>query len=233
MHQRWGHKNLARSRSYIGSGQNLQPFLDKVRAGRPVSIGVLGGSISACAEVTTEECYPFILADRLSKIPGLSTDVSLHNGAMGGMRSIFYLRCWPVIMPPDMDLIIIEFSANDPAEVLVNREMALLLKSLLSQPSRPSILILDFYSPLLHWYSAGVGINTLGEFFDIPVIRQVLACRSQDPLRPLIWSGLSATETSCIIIDTAGRAQLISPIGGPPTMGTLRTDIILLRKAMT
>lgn len=76
----------------------------------------------------------------------------------------------------DEDLIIVEFGVNDTPGELINRSLAVLLYSLLNRPKRPAVLILDLYSPILDsWYGAGVGINVLGEYFDVPVIRSV-AC---------------------------------------------------------
>lgn len=101
----------------------------------------------------------------------MGAEISVTNGAVGGMGSVFFRRCWPIVVPSDVDLMIIEFSANDPAEALVNIDVAMLIRSLLSQTSPPALLIVDIYSPRFSWYTAGVSINTLGEYFDIPVIR--------------------------------------------------------------
>lgn len=169
---RWGAEAILRSRGYLGTGIKSRRFVHAMRNGN-ASIGVLGGSMSACVDVNVTDCYPTVLARTLEAHFGVLP--ILHNGALSATGSDFFAECWPLRLPSNLDLVIVEFSVNDPPDY-INRGVATLLHSLLSLPTPPAIILLDLYSPRSsNWYSGTESITTLGPYFDLPVIRCALA----------------------------------------------------------
>lgn len=170
--KKWGRSAIARSHGYEGSGTQLQKILGKLRSGKEVQIGVIGGSISACAEVATTECYPSRLERELTRIFNpYGTTFKVINGAIYGTASAFFSTCWQVNLPVTIDLMIAEFSANDDKTHIINKDMDTLVRSVSSMENGPSMILLDVYSPQNLWYDASQGITTLGQFHDVPVVR--------------------------------------------------------------
>jgi hypothetical protein len=83
---------LERSRLYTGTGARTRKFLDVARQ-RPVKVGILGGSVSACHGVDTDSmgksCYARRIVDwmRDRLYNGKEEGVMAVNGAIGGMDS--------------------------------------------------------------------------------------------------------------------------------------------------
>lgn len=169
---KWGRSAIARSRAYEGSGSQLQRILSKLQGGEEVRVGIVGGSISACAEVKRHECYPSRLGDELTRIfKPYGTRFKVFNGAIFGTASAFFSTCWQVSLPANLDLLIAEFSVNDDKSILIDKDMDALIRSVAGMEDGPSIMLLDLYSPQNLWYDASQGINTLGQYHDVPVIR--------------------------------------------------------------
>lgn len=83
---------LDRSRLFSGTGARTRRFLDVARQ-RPVKVGILGGSVSACHGVDTDSmgksCYARRIVDwmRQRLYGGNEEGVVAVNGAIGGMDS--------------------------------------------------------------------------------------------------------------------------------------------------
>jgi hypothetical protein len=91
---KWGSQVILRSRGYEGSGHQMQPFLDKVLAGEDVKIGVIGGSISACVDSTSEECYVTLLEKQLTVTSAAhGSKVRLFNGVIAPWGSDYFKLC--------------------------------------------------------------------------------------------------------------------------------------------
>lgn len=175
---RWGYDAVSRSRCYTGSARALDAFVSRLRPGADLSVGVIGGSISACHDVELPECYHSLFARELEREHGVT--ITVHNGGLGAVGSQFFAACWNLMLTGEEDLIILELAVNDPPYQLINKSMAYLILTLLSLPKRPALLLLDLYSPNYDfWYDAGVSTNTLAQFYDLPVIR----CASAPLLR--------------------------------------------------
>lgn len=83
---------LERSRLFTGTGARTRKFLDVARK-RPVKVGILGGSVSACHGVDTDSmgrsCYARRIVDWMRErlYAGNADGVVAVNGAIGGMDS--------------------------------------------------------------------------------------------------------------------------------------------------
>lgn len=172
---KWGTQVILRSRGYDGSGHQMRPFLDKVLAGREVKIGVIGGSISACVDSEPEDCYLTLLEKQLAVSFGAhGSKVRVYNGAVAAVGSDYFKACWAVGLPHEMDLIIIELAVNDEKSGKENEDMNQLVRSVFERDYKPSILFFNMYSPLHRFANGAPSIDTIAQYYDIPVVRFVL-----------------------------------------------------------
>lgn len=171
---RWGSAALSRSRAYEGSGAQMERFLKKVRAGKHVRIGVIGGSISACVDSSEEACYVRRMEVQLHReFARFGATVDVLDGAISAVGSDFFSACWPSAFVEELDLAVLELAVNDVDTGKENRPFDELLRSLFERPSKPSVLILNMWSPLFGWSNGAPGIENLAQYYDLPVISSV------------------------------------------------------------
>ncbi|KAF8671921.1 hypothetical protein RHS04_08014 [Rhizoctonia solani] len=157
---------LERSRLYTGTGARTRRFLD-VSQQRPVKVGVLGGSVSACHGVDTDSmgksCYARRIVDWMrEKLYGGKEDgVIAVNGAIGGMDSSYYAFCGTHHVPLDVDLLILEFDVNDQPIVL-------------EFPNKPAVLVVGAWGPQLSfdygYMDPSVTHLPAVQYYDVPYI---------------------------------------------------------------
>lgn len=101
----------------MGTGARVQKVLQKAMSGLPVTIAVLGGSISAChgagEDGVAPECYPARFFNWWNSVfPHPHNE--LTNGAIKRTDSAYYAYCNSHHLPDRVDLVILEFDAADP-----------------------------------------------------------------------------------------------------------------------
>ncbi|GMK57298.1 hypothetical protein CspeluHIS016_0401320 [Cutaneotrichosporon spelunceum] len=151
--------SLRASRITPSTGARLRRVLAKARDGEAIKVGVLGGSVSACRGVHRSPehprgdpagpgCYTSILHEYL-KETFLDSEVTLINGALGGMDSSYYSFCGTHHIPPDLDLIVLEFDVNDEPDPIYQQFFDQLLRVLLEFETQPAVVILGSWAPLI------------------------------------------------------------------------------------
>lgn len=180
----YGHDTLDRSLLYEGSGSRVRRALGKARKGLPLKLGVLGGSVSACHGVHPSPewkqgdpkgpgCYTTLLQQWIHETFG-HAGVEIENGAIGGMDSSYYAFCGTRHIPPDVDLIILEFDVNDQTSAIYQHFFDQLLRVLLELPSQPAVVILGAWSPLVaqdQGYADPQVVHLpIAHYYDIPYI---------------------------------------------------------------
>ncbi|SCV67155.1 BQ2448_5801 [Microbotryum intermedium] len=166
--KKWGSRVLMRGRGYQGSGEQMAPFLDKVRRGHDIRIGIIGGSISACVDAEPEKCYHEVLSKQLQTDWGVK--VEIVNGGVSAVGSDFFASCWHMSFSQPIDLFILELAVNDEARGKENNDFDVLVRTLLSYKWQPSLLVLSMYSPLHAYTNGAPSIENIAEYYDLPVI---------------------------------------------------------------
>ncbi|KDE03561.1 hypothetical protein MVLG_05946 [Microbotryum lychnidis-dioicae p1A1 Lamole] len=182
--QKWGSRVLTRARGYQGSGEQMAPFLEKVLRGQGVRIGIIGGSISACIDAEPGKCYHEVLGKQLQKDWGV--DVEIVNGGVSAVGSDFFASCWHMSFSLPIDLFILELAVNDEARGKENNDFDVLVRTLLSHKWKPSLLILNMYSPLHAYTNGAPSIENVAEYYDLPVISHRNVVVQQRHLNPQI-----------------------------------------------
>lgn len=183
----YGQETLDRSLLFEGSGARVRRALGKARAGLPLKLGILGGSVSACHGVHPSPewhqgdpegpgCYTTLLQWWIDNTfgDGGAEGHQIENGAIGGMDSSYYAFCGTRHIPADVDLIILEFDVNDQASSIYQHFFDQLLRVLLELPSQPAVVILGAWSPLVaqdQGYADPQVVHLpIAHYYDIPYI---------------------------------------------------------------
>ncbi|KAL7005668.1 hypothetical protein EMMF5_004750 [Cystobasidiomycetes sp. EMM_F5] len=192
----YGNSALTSTRAHIGSSTRIQRVIQKAFSGQPLckrmevmvlvqsSIAFLGGSISACHGLHGEAAHP--LGNPLSpqgfphRIYSWLTqtfpneDHTVTNGAELKTDTTYFAYCSHMHLPDHVDLVILEFTAEDTSNAEAARSTELLVRSLLLRPQRPAVLMLSSFSPQTQsehgFYDAEVVHNTVARFYDVPHI---------------------------------------------------------------
>ncbi|KAL7421533.1 hypothetical protein Q5752_003302 [Cryptotrichosporon argae] len=177
-------EGLRTSRLVEGTGARVRNMLAHARDGRPIKVGILGGSVSACHGVHPSKdypqgdpngpgCYPSLVKDWFeATFP--DNDVEFMNGAIGGMDSSYYAFCGTHHIALDVDLIVLEFDVNDQTDIIYQSFFDQLLRVLLEFQSQPAVVILGSWSPQV---AQDVGYGDpqmvhlpIAHYYDIPYI---------------------------------------------------------------
>ncbi|KEI37757.1 uncharacterized protein L969DRAFT_89727 [Mixia osmundae IAM 14324] len=179
--QLYGSESLMKTRAHVGSSDRVRKVIRRAMAGLPITIGVLGGSISACHGLDATQahplgnpvgpnCYPHRLFSWLNDVfPHPANE--LTNGALRRTNSAYFGYCSQMHLPDRVDIVIVEFDTEDPHDKITLTSMDLLIRSILLRPDQPAVIMLGHFSPQLQgehgfagpevWHSA------VAQFYDV------------------------------------------------------------------
>ena len=105
---------LRRSLVYEGTMKRLTRVLTKARAGTPLRLAVLGGSVSAGAFVDTrwDQYLQTWLQEQYPTANGTGPH-ELYNGAVGATGSNYFKYCFQNHLVEDPDIVFVELAMND------------------------------------------------------------------------------------------------------------------------
>ncbi|TXT15739.1 hypothetical protein VHUM_00242 [Vanrija humicola] len=181
---------MARLVAYAGTNHRLRRTLARMRAGKPVKMATLGGSVSAGHGIRgqgSEKYAPSNLNVRVfswlnQTFPAAGgsafnpkekkDNVNVYtNGAEPARASDYFSMCHGLHIADDTELIIVELAINDQPglEPEVNQE--LLLRQLLEMESQPAVLLFNVFGLVFDQILVG-GDLTYGvaQFYDTPAL---------------------------------------------------------------
>ena len=136
----------------LGNNRRLKNVIRRAQAGEEITIATIGGSITEGAGAKTyQECYASRFAQGFAARYGAGdgSNVRLVNAGVGGTPSTFGLMRYQrdiVDRVQDADglpdLVIVEYSVNDYQEPTKHRCFESLVKTILSQPNSPAVILL-------------------------------------------------------------------------------------------
>ncbi|RDB17322.1 hypothetical protein Hypma_001891 [Hypsizygus marmoreus] len=174
---KYGAQTLSKSRMHLGSGDRVQRVLNRALAGQPVTISILGGSVSACHgagdDPVSPKCYPSMFFQWWNSVfPHPATE--LTNGAMRRTNSGYFAYCSAHHMPDVTDLVIIELDSEDTPDPDMMENFETLIRSILLRPDHPAVILLGHFSPQVHQTYGFAGPdhwhNIVAQFYDVPHI---------------------------------------------------------------
>lgn len=206
--EKYGATNLLRTRLHAGSGARVQRVLRRAMSGLPITISILGGSVSACHgagdDPVSAKCWPAKFFAWWNEVfPHPATE--LTNGAMRKTDSSYYAFCHGHHVPDQTDLIILDFDSQDPNNMEYAIYFEMLIRSLLLRQDHPAVIVLGHYSPQtqeVHTFMGPDTIHTLvSQFYDVPHIS----------MKPLLYAPyvVAPDSVKALFVD----AHLSSPAG--------------------
>ncbi|CAK5269766.1 unnamed protein product [Mycena citricolor] len=168
---------LGKTRLHLGSGVRIQHVLNRALAGQPITISIIGGSISSCHgagdDPISPKCYPSRFFQWWNSVfPHPASE--LTNGAMRRTSSEYFAFCSAHHIPDHTDLVIIELDSDDRADQQALEDFEVLVRSILIRPDLPAVLILGHFSPQIHTAYGFAGPdhyhNIVAQFYDVPHI---------------------------------------------------------------
>ncbi|GJE86353.1 SGNH/GDSL hydrolase family protein [Phanerochaete sordida] len=168
---------LQKTRLHTGTGARIQRVITRALSGLPVTISVVGGSVSACHgagdDPLSPSCYPSRFFNWWNSVfPHPASE--LTNGAMRRTSSAYFSFCNAHHVPDVTDLVIVELDVDDAGDRQAMDNFELLIRSLLIRPDQPAVLILGHSSPQSLEQGGFLGpdqMHTLvAQFYDVPHI---------------------------------------------------------------
>jgi lysophospholipase L1-like esterase len=115
----------------------------RARSGEPITIGVLGGSITAGYAASTEDKRWANLVKKWWSDNFPQSQITLINAGIGGTGSdIGTHRVYPDLLQHNPDFIVVEFSVNDSDGPLAKKMMEGLVRQILAFDPYPGLLML-------------------------------------------------------------------------------------------
>ncbi|KAF8523701.1 hypothetical protein BU17DRAFT_43654 [Hysterangium stoloniferum] len=175
--EKYGSHALSKSKLHVGSGARVHKVIRKALAGLPVTISVLGGSVSACHGAGNEPispiCYPSLFFQWWNEVfPHPASE--LTNGAVRRTNSAYFSFCHSHHIPDQTDLVILEFDVEDPNQPEWLDYFELLVRSILVRPDSPAVVILGHFSPqvqISHGFAGPEFLHSVvAQYYDVPHI---------------------------------------------------------------
>ncbi|KAF8585625.1 hypothetical protein K439DRAFT_1652874 [Ramaria rubella] len=175
----FGSKNMDLSVAYEGTGERLRRALAKSQRGEPIKFGIIGGSLSrghGC-HCTTFHRQIFNWWNETYPHP----DNLYIDGSVGARGSNYFKFCHGEHLRPDLDVVILELSINDRLDVKDTRNVESILRSVLSYPSQPAVVITASFSLMDKIEMGNDAHLPVAQYYDVPVINM------RNSLLPIIY----------------------------------------------
>ena len=175
---------------YPGDNSRLAEFVEKLQDGKNVTVGFIGGSITQGAPGPGANfLYPKVFCDWL-RVQFPQSTVEMINIGVGATNSFYGVhRIEGEMLYRDPDLVIVEFSANDPSNDLYDESYESLCRKILNWRSRPALVLLS-----MCWKNFGTAQNIhdlTAEYYDIPMVSYHDAVRAGLENGDFTWEMLS------------------------------------------
>jgi lysophospholipase L1-like esterase len=160
-------QTIGRSQLSTGDLGRLINVFAKADRGEPITLGVIGGSITAGAFASTEQAsYPGrLLSWWREKFP--RCEIHMVNAGLGGTGSMYgALRAKKDLLPSKPDFVVIEFAVND--NWTDGAAFEGLVRQVLAQPNLPAVLLL-----FMMWENGGNDQqmqSRIGAYYHLPMV---------------------------------------------------------------
>ncbi|KAL4448549.1 hypothetical protein ABPG75_005768 [Micractinium tetrahymenae] len=204
-----GQHEVARGLSYWGSGERLQRVAAKLLAGQPIKAYTLGGSVTMGRGASRRDLNYAARFFEFLNHTFPHRDHAFQNKGMGASSSGIFAACTERMVPPDADLVVLEFSLNDaedaPFDSPWRAAYEQLARTLLALPSCPALLQLHHF----RWWHPVPGSDALepGLFYQPPVEDQLTvfakyydipAASVRAAVHPLMRAGLERFKVNAM-----------------------------------
>ncbi|KAK8870123.1 hypothetical protein IAR55_000693 [Kwoniella newhampshirensis] len=170
----YGRTNLRLTRAYEGSHHRFRRLLHKVLRGEPLIISVIGGSITKGHHIEKDEIWFHRFREWFDDYVGEDVQITEVNGAAPATGSDYYSFCFPLHIPENSDLVLVELAVNDEGILEHVENMENLLRGLLDMPHKPAVMLVEAMAFSGGGMGGGGGRMHLpvAQYYDVPVLNQ-------------------------------------------------------------
>jgi lysophospholipase L1-like esterase len=159
----------ARSLASPGDRARLQHVLAKARRGDPVTVGVIGGSITQGAAASAPEKNYGSLVARWWRETFPKSKVQFVNAGIGATGSNYgALRAQRDLLSHKPDFVIAEYAVNDANTRESAETLEGLVRQVLGQPNRPALLLM--FMMLGNGQNAQEWHGKVGQHYGLPMV---------------------------------------------------------------
>lgn len=174
----------------IGDTKRLCKAFMKGESGQPITIGVIGGSITqGTAASSPQNAYPSVYSRWWEeKFP--DSEITLVNAGIGGTDSYLGVnRVDEQLLAYDPDIVIVEFSVNDTNAATNKYSYDSLVRKILMHKSEPAVILL--FMTQENGTSLQNVHREIGEAYDLPMLSWRDAVYPEVTAGTLDWKDIS------------------------------------------
>lgn len=162
--------SFAAATQYNGTANTyrLAQVIKKAQAGQPVTIGLIGGSITQGAGATSKDlCYASILeAFWRNNFP--NSPLTFINAGIGATDSYLGVHRVSGLLSANPDFVIVEFSVNDEPNEKYQNYYENLVRRIKAAPSSPAVLLI--FMTMSNYVDASAYDIPVGQKYSVPMI---------------------------------------------------------------
>jgi hypothetical protein len=155
-----------------GDPARLQRVLRKARAGKPVTLGLIGGSIThgSGASDRLRTSYAALIGNWW-KLQFPDCELTVLNAGIGATGSHFGLhRAGRDLFPAKPDLVIVEFCVNDGVNERSGRTYEGLMRQILRQPRDPAVIAFTVFGNKNTLGKPHVWHEVVARHYNVPIV---------------------------------------------------------------
>ena len=183
------------SRSLVSTGDlaRIERVLAKARRGETVTVGVIGGSITAGARASRpERCYGQLVAAWWRQTFPTST-VRFVNAGIGATGSGYgALRAKRDLLSQHPDFVVVEYAVNDPNAQAAAEALEGLVRQILRESNQPAVLLL--FTMGRDGGNAQEWQSKVGRRYDLPMVSFRDALWEEIKEGRMKWNDIEADE---------------------------------------
>jgi len=187
--------NKMYSRAVVDSGNTsrLKRIFEKGAQGEKITIGVIGGSITAGSAASHPENRWANLVTKWWAQTFPKSDIKLVNAGIGATDSLYgALRVQSDLLKFSPDFVVIEYSVNDSNDKLHAKTLEGIIRQTLTSPGKPAVMLLFMVNKLgnnaQEWHSQ------VGQHYNIPMISYRDAIWPEVESGKIKWEDISPDE---------------------------------------
>lgn len=154
----------------IGNLARMKRVMEKATSGKEITIGFLGGSITAGAAATSPEtCYAYRVFEWWERTFPRAECVYINAGVGATSSKFGVARVEEDVLIHKPDMVFVEFSVNDEDTSLYQETFEGLIRKLLLSPVQPALFMFNnvFYDD---GRNAQRVHNEIGKYYDLPIV---------------------------------------------------------------
>lgn len=202
---------VERSLVSLGDTARFQHAMSKARRGEPVTVGVIGGSITAGAAASTpEKCWGALTADWWRRSFPQSKVTFVNAGIGATCSDLGAHRVGRHLLDKKPEVVIVEYAVNDGINPLTEETLEGLLRQIMTSASQPAVAL--FFTLDKGGKNRQEEHGRVGRHYGLPMVSLRDALWPEVQEGRLAWTDFEADEVHPNDLGHSYSAQLLSAL---------------------